>query len=161
MKGPGCLCLTRGLTGSMDYGNGNYEVRPSSYSVAPGGLLRETTSLVGTSKEVAVASYNVHDLSPDVADDDQRSVLAAQITPLARSHCERNTMRVDVDQYTVAELCLVQTIQLRQGLLRAVRTERANDSVYLNDCLIFLNDNRAVVSEGHASCKQHCCNKNL
>jgi len=68
------------VTGVVGYSFGNFEVNAlSPFTITPSGLGLETTSLVGTAKEVTVASYNVLNLSPDSSDDAQRATLASHI----------------------------------------------------------------------------------
>ena len=68
------------VTGVMGYSFGNFEVNAlAGFSITPGGLGAETTSLSGEDKVVTVASYNVLNLSPLSSDDNQRATLADQI----------------------------------------------------------------------------------
>jgi predicted extracellular nuclease len=68
------------VTGVMGYSFGNFEVNAiEELTIIPSELDRETTALSGAKKAVAVASYNVLNLSPLPEDDIQRAVLAAQI----------------------------------------------------------------------------------
>lgn len=76
------------VTGVMDYDFGNFEVRATQLvTVTPAGLQPETTSLVGTSNKVTVASYNVLNLNalstPSI--NNQRARLASQIVNNLRS----------------------------------------------------------------------------
>jgi len=69
------------VTGVMGYSFGNFEVNAlAAFGVTPGGLGLESTSLVGSRDEVAVASYNVLNLDATSADDAQRATLAGHIT---------------------------------------------------------------------------------
>ncbi len=69
------------VTGVVGYSFGNFEVNATQQvSVTPGGLARESTDLVGTKYDIAVASYNVLNLSPLTSDENQRATLADQIT---------------------------------------------------------------------------------
>jgi predicted extracellular nuclease len=68
------------VTGVVGYSFGNFEVNAlQAFSVTPGGLGKESSDLVGTRDKVAVASYNVLNLSPGASDDNQRTTLASQI----------------------------------------------------------------------------------
>jgi predicted extracellular nuclease len=68
------------ITGVVGYSFGNFEVNAlAPFSVTPGGPGLETTDLVGTRDEVAVASYNVLNLDATSADDAQRATLAGHI----------------------------------------------------------------------------------
>jgi predicted extracellular nuclease len=74
------------VTGVVGYSFGNFEVNTiETFAITPSNLDPETTSLVGTKKHVTVASYNVLNLSPLAADDNQRSTLAGQIVNNLRS----------------------------------------------------------------------------
>jgi predicted extracellular nuclease len=56
--------LTGAVTGPLDYGFGNFELLPTSTPVIEsGGLTAETTTAAST-KQVAVASFNVENLAP-------------------------------------------------------------------------------------------------
>ena len=65
------------VTGVVDYGFGNFEVKPTeAYDVTPGPLTPEASELVGTEDQVTVASYNVLNLDP--SDTVQIDILAEQ-----------------------------------------------------------------------------------
>jgi predicted extracellular nuclease len=69
------------VTGVVGYSFGNFEVIAThQVTFTQGGLDTETTSIVGTKKQVSVASYNVLNLDATSADDAQRATLASQIT---------------------------------------------------------------------------------
>jgi predicted extracellular nuclease len=69
------------VTGVMGYSFGNFEVNAlTQVTIATAsGLGLETTSQVGTKKQVAVASYNVLNLDALSGDDAQRATLAGHI----------------------------------------------------------------------------------
>jgi 2',3'-cyclic-nucleotide 2'-phosphodiesterase (5'-nucleotidase family) len=69
------------VTGVVGYDFGNFQVNAlHQVTFTPEGLARETTELSGGNKVVTVASYNVLNLDPLPADDNQRATLASQIT---------------------------------------------------------------------------------
>ncbi len=68
------------VTGVVGYSFGNFEVNATGQvTFTPGGLGLETTSLVGTKDEVAVASYNVLNLAAAPQDNSQRATLAGHV----------------------------------------------------------------------------------
>ena len=68
------------VTGVVGYSFGNFEViATDQVTFTAGGLETETTALTPKKREVAVASYNVLNLSPLAEDDAQRANLAYQI----------------------------------------------------------------------------------
>jgi predicted extracellular nuclease len=55
------------VTGVVDYNFGNFEVKATEvFTVTPGGLQPETTSLEKTTNQLTVASFNVENLDPKV-----------------------------------------------------------------------------------------------
>ncbi|MGD9535622.1 MAG: endonuclease/exonuclease/phosphatase family protein [Alphaproteobacteria bacterium] len=59
------------VTGVVTYDFGNFEVRPTeTFTVTPGSLARETTTLVGNADQLTVASFNVLNLDPNDNDDE-------------------------------------------------------------------------------------------
>ena len=74
------------VTGVMRYNFGSYEVAATrKFEARPRGLAPETTTLVGTSDAITVASYNVLNLSATASDSAQRRLLARQIVEALRS----------------------------------------------------------------------------
>ncbi|MDJ0704060.1 MAG: endonuclease/exonuclease/phosphatase family protein [Leptolyngbyaceae cyanobacterium MO_188.B28] len=68
------------ITGVVGYSFGNFEVNITEpFEIAPSGLEQEVTELAGDEDDLTVASYNVFNLSPLAADNDQRILLAEQI----------------------------------------------------------------------------------
>jgi 2',3'-cyclic-nucleotide 2'-phosphodiesterase (5'-nucleotidase family) len=68
------------VTGVVGYSFGNFEVNVTDpFTVTPSGLQPETTPLMGSEKDLTVASYNVLNLSALAEDDLQRKRLAEQI----------------------------------------------------------------------------------
>ncbi len=68
------------IDGVVGYSAGNYEVQAIlPYTVNPGGLAEETTTLVGGPQHMTLASYNVLNLGPLASDDAQRAILGHQI----------------------------------------------------------------------------------
>jgi predicted extracellular nuclease len=74
------------VTGILRYDFGNYEVAATAaVTLEPSGLQPETTALAGDSERLAVATYNVLNLSPVAADSVQRRLLGQQIAERLRS----------------------------------------------------------------------------
>lgn len=75
------------VTGVVGYSFGNFEVNATQIVsvLDPSGIDAETTRLQGSKHKLAIASYNVLNLSSLAADDNQRATLASHIVNNLRS----------------------------------------------------------------------------
>lgn len=68
------------ITGVVGYSFGNFEVNAiAEFDVFPSGLAREITEIEGNKRKLALASYNLLNLSATASDDNQRATLASHI----------------------------------------------------------------------------------
>jgi predicted extracellular nuclease len=64
----------------MGYSFGNFEVNAlQQLTITPANLQKETTTLIGDNKHIAVATYNVLNLGPNSTDDAKRATIASHV----------------------------------------------------------------------------------
>jgi predicted extracellular nuclease len=112
------------VTGVVGYRFGNFEVNATEIvSVeAPSGITPERTELEGDKHKLTIASYNVLNLSPLPADDNQRATLARQIVNhldapdiIALQEIQDNDGEADTGETDATETLLA----LRQAVIAA------------------------------------------